>query len=585
MTNKHRYWLGGLAVRATADYFKASGKWGLIEQIVSVSQAISWAGVIFITQRLFDALVLAQPTNVILMLLVSVACMRIVQHMLSRAEAYFLIKTSYGNVGYFLAMFQLKLSSIDASYFEDEAFLNEVEKVKTCVKHQKLGHFTYSILQILSYYLIYLIAISVYLFLLYPTLLFILLTAFVPALLGQLLQAKLFTDLEDRSAPLRRKQEHYHEAITGRDFVAETRGLGAFSYFYELYVQTMTLIVDDTWRTEKKAACLRLLLSLLSFVGLATAIWLLFNVTMAGHISVGAFGAVFIALSHIFSTVGEVVEESLGSSSQIAGQVGSFYRLMDMDEVAGACATFNLTEGVVAEDISFSYTEDSTPAVNGVSLTIAPKERVAIVGENGSGKTTLVRLLAGIYKPNQGKVTVFGMNTATVHPRNIYSHITAVFQHFGRYKLTLLDNVSISNLTEVNETVAEGCLKVADFDGSIGLEAYLSAEFNGIEISGGQWQRVAIARGLYRPYEMIILDEPTAAIDPIEEERLHDQFARVSVNKCAVIVTHRLASARLADKIVVMDHGKIVEQGTHTELIAKGGKYLRMWNVQAERLN
>lgn len=157
-------------------------------------------------------------------------------------------------------------------------------------------------------------------------------------------------------------------------------------------------------------------------------------------------------------------------------------------------------------------------------------------------------------------------------------------QKYQRYKMTLGENVSISDTkTAPNVTKSEHSLTEAGYNGeSMSLDIMLSPEFGGIDLSGGQWQRVAIARGLYRTSGFIVLDEPTAALDPIEEKKLYQQFQQLAKGKCAVVVTHRLGSAKLAHRIVVMDGGKITDIGTHEELLARNGKYLEMWKAQAQ---
>ena len=206
------------------------------------------------------------------------------------------------------------------------------------------------------------------------------------------------------------------------------------------------------------------------------------------------------------------------------------------------------------------------------------------MGENGAGKSTLVRLLTGIYCPTQGRVLVGGLDTASYAPSSVLKGSSGVFQKYQRYKMTLQENVAISDITMgTNQSRIMLALKEAGFEKDrIGLDDMISPEYDGVDLSGGQWQRVAIARGLYRGNGFIVLDEPTSAIDPIEETLIYKQFAHLAKGKCALVVTHRIGSARLADRIIVMDAGRIVEAGTHEELIARSGQYAKMWEAQAQ---
>jgi len=211
------------------------------------------------------------------------------------------------------------------------------------------------------------------------------------------------------------------------------------------------------------------------------------------------------------------------------------------------------------------------------------------VGENGAGKTTLVRLMTGLFLPTSGTVRLDGADTRDVSAGSVYRGISGVFQKYQRYKMTLTDNVGISDVGRTDGPVAmDAALAKAEVDsgdaGSFpdGLETMLSREFDGVDLSGGQWQRIAIARGFYRAPDMIVLDEPTAAIDPLEETAVYRKFSELSRDKTAVLVTHRLGAARIADRILVMDGGRLTEQGTHEELLLRDGLYARMYRAQAQ---
>jgi len=241
-------------------------------------------------------------------------------------------------------------------------------------------------------------------------------------------------------------------------------------------------------------------------------------------------------------------------------------------------------KSIVLKDVSFSYPNANGNAIDHVSIKIAEGETIAIVGENGAGKSTLVRLLTGLYLPDSGEVIMDGIDIKSVAPLAVYQNLSGVFQKFQRYKMTLEENVTIAKGLEAEGDVP-GALKKASLDINDrsfpdGIHTMLGKDFGGVDISGGQWQRLAIARGFYRSHNLIILDEPTAAIDPIEETRIYQKFAEISKGKTAVIVTHRLGSARIADRIVVMEQGKIVDVGSHDKLMEKPGKYREMYNAQ-----
>ena len=316
---------------------------------------------------------------------------------------------------------------------------------------------------------------------------------------------------------------------------------------------------------------------------MAMVSYMLFSATMAGEITVGAFAAVFSSINTIFYLMQELFNVHMRNMNRDICKVANFVRMLDIPERTGVNDTIDFTKGIEASGVSFTYPGRDEPAVCNVSLNIAKNETIAIVGENGAGKSTLVRLLTGIYRPGEGKVIVGGLDTSESSPASLYKGISGVFQKYQRYKMTLGENVSISDVNiETDALRVQSSLEEANAEYSIGLESMLSPEFDGIDLSGGQWQRLAIARGLYRTNEFIVLDEPTSAIDPIEETIIYKQFQRLAKDKCAVVVTHRLGSAKLAHRIIVMDGGRIIDMGTHEELLSRQGKYADMWAAQAK---
>ena len=210
-------------------------------------------------------------------------------------------------------------------------------------------------------------------------------------------------------------------------------------------------------------------------------------------------------------------------------------------------------------------------AADHITGTIRDGMVFGLIGSNGAGKSTLVKLLIGSYRPDQGEVRIGQVNTENTKMQCYQRKISGVFQNYQKYKMTLEDNVIISASGEQKPDKVKQILEDVDVD------------MNGTDYpKGGQWQRVAIARGMYKEHEVIILDEPTAAIDPIEEYALYHKFKAMAKDKTAILVTHRMGSCKIADRIVVMDKGQIIEEGTHEELMHKNGKYREMYAAQAQ---
>lgn len=244
------------------------------------------------------------------------------------------------------------------------------------------------------------------------------------------------------------------------------------------------------------------------------------------------------------------------------------------------------------DNFSFSYPESDNLVLDSINLKINPGEVVAIVGENGAGKTTLVKNILGLYETYGGKISMGGVDYRDCAARDIYDRFSVVMQDYMKYPFTLRDNITISDSgSKLNAADAALDELMAGVDGSSivenagqGYDTYLSKEMdeNGTDLSEGQWQKVMLARALYRNRGMVIFDEPTASLDPIAEETFYRNVIDNANGKTVIVVTHRLACTAAADKIIVMQKGKIIETGTHSELMKMNGMYARMYHMQAD---
>jgi ATP-binding cassette subfamily B protein len=248
----------------------------------------------------------------------------------------------------------------------------------------------------------------------------------------------------------------------------------------------------------------------------------------------------------------------------------------------------NFTSGIKFENVSFSYPDGRT-ALSNISFTIHPGETIALVGENGAGKTSLIKLLTRLYDPTSGSIFIDNINLQDLDIKEWRQRISVVFQDFGKYSLTLGENISIGDLSIEDTSRIDEAAQQAGIVSLFkrlpqGYETPLGKQFDGTELSGGQWQKLAIARAFYRKdAQVLILDEPTAALDPRSEFDVYQRFAELTRGKTTLLVTHRLASVRMANRILVLKQGCLLEQGSHEELIGKNGEYAALWNMQAEQ--
>lgn len=398
------------------------------------------------------------------------------------------------------------------------------------------------------------------------------------------IRSRLYTDLEEHAAPLRRKRAFYEEAMVGREYFKETRMLGAFSFFKKKYSTVVRLLNDKTWKADSRAATFELLTESINGLNYFVILYLLYYSLQNGRITVGAFAAVLASINELSEMVEELINEHLIVVSENLGKMSYLIKLFDLPEKEGDHKTVDWKSDIVFDRVSFNYPHTPYKSLTDISLTINQGETIAIVGENGAGKSTFTKLLLGLYKPTSGEITVGGQPTKKILPDRLFREISAVFQHFQRYQLTLEDNIRLSDVesnTEIKPVMQQAGVEWASNSYPDGIKTMLSREFDGVDLSGGQWQRISIARGLYKSHDLIVLDEPTAAIDPLEENRLYEKFAEIAKEKTAIIVTHRLGSARIADRIVVMKNGRIVETGTHKDLLASNKYYAEMYHSQA----
>lgn len=476
-----------------------------------------------------------------------------------------------------------KAGGLSAVQYEHPETLDDINKAEQGAF--AAGWLVFVLMTLSTFYLSYFLFIGWYLFSLKPTLALTIGVMFVPVALTQILRAKIFAKMEDAAAPERRKYEYYERAIADREYFKETRLLGCFSVlrdrFRDSYEQALRLRV----KAERRAAVFQLSMNLLTVLGYGAVYGMLLDALMAEEISVGAFAAVFGSIDTIYSILQEIIQQHLGSLAESIGTTANYVRFLELPERQGEIKTPPAWGDITLRNVSFTYPGADTPAIRHVSFTLRKGETLAVVGENGSGKSTLIRLLTGLYLPEEGSVQMNGIDTRLIAPDALYRNTSAVFQRYQRYQMTLEENVRISAWEQRDELAPILAMAGCDPEDPAFPEGYdtmLSREFDGVDLSGGQWQRVAIARGYYRNHNLIILDEPTAAIDPYEETRVYNRFAEVSREKSAVIVTHRIGSVRLADRILVMKDGEAVELGTHEELLAAGGEYHRLWAAQEQ---
>jgi ATP-binding cassette subfamily B protein len=251
---------------------------------------------------------------------------------------------------------------------------------------------------------------------------------------------------------------------------------------------------------------------------------------------------------------------------------------------------------LVLDHVSFKYNEKSRTVLDDISLTVKPGEHIAIVGYNGAGKTTLIKLLMRLYDPSSGTIQYHGQDVKVYKPSDYHKRIGVVFQDFQMFGASLAENVVMDDLKkdELNAAAPQitGALEAAGFGEKLaklpdGLFTQVTTEFDnkGVDFSGGESQKVAISRAFYKNADILIMDEPSSALDPIAEYELNKAMQTAAKGKTVFYISHRLSTTRDADRIIMLEEGRIIEEGTHKQLLARNGKYAEMWNAQAGKYN
>ncbi len=391
------------------------------------------------------------------------------------------------------------------------------------------------------------------------------------------------------------RRADYFRSLIGLKEVTDERelfGYGAFinKKYKDYYdnAQKVRFKVKKIWFVKMKAG------SFVSSIFLSVIIFTFLNPVINGVISIGFFISITQA---IFSMIQRLSWDLTGyvdrfaTMNQFCKDVNNFFELEEEQEGKGNYSIkINQISSVEFDDVSFQYPGNEYYALKNVSFVMNQKRCYAFVGANGSGKTTIIKLLVGLYDNYTGCIRINGVDIREIPPERLHQLVYPLFQDYAQYKISIKDNILIGNVSCMNnnETVMHKVIDQVGMRKAIedlpeGIETQLGKITDkSVELSGGQWQKVAIMRALVSTATLKILDEPTAALDPISESNLYNEFNHMMENSMTVLISHRLGATKLADVIFVIDHGTIIEKGTHDELINIAGTYAEMYKGQKE---
>ncbi|WP_289297709.1 ABC transporter ATP-binding protein [uncultured Reyranella sp.] len=480
-------------------------------------------------------------------------------------------------------------ATLDLEDFEDAEFQDQLERAR----RQTSGRMTLmSQLFSQAQDLVTVASLAAGLIVFAPWLIVLLIVALVPAFLGEAhFNAKSYS-LDFGRTPERRELDYVRQTAASAETAKEVKIFGLNEFLIDRYRRLAASFYDANRRLALRRAGWGGLFTTIGTVGYYFAYAYIAWRTLTGEFSVGDL--TFLAGS--FRRLRTLLEALLSGFSSVAGQalylddLFTFFEVRPEIHAPADPLPFPrpIREGFVFEDVGFIYPGAERWAVRHLSFTLKAGEVVALVGENGAGKTTLVKLLTRLYDPDEGRILLDGHDLRDYGLDDLRGSMGVIFQDFVRYNLPAGDNIAVGRVEarDDRERIARAATR-SQADEVIGrlphgYDQMIGKRFkNGVELSGGEWQKIAIARAYMREAEVLILDEPTAALDARAEYEVFRRFKELSEGKTAVLISHRFSSVRMADRILVLADGKVEAQGTHEELLAQRGRYAELFELQA----
>ena len=397
----------------------------------------------------------------------------------------------------------------------------------------------------------------------------------------------------DEAAALEKKMDYVSDKARSTVLGKDIRIFGMRPWLEAVYDKTLRAIDAFVERRERVYFWTNVIDAALTAVRNGLAYYFLLRQTLAGGMGAGDFLLCFSAVGAYAEQLNGVLAE-LGTLRRQSLELCTLREFLELPEpfrMEGGKPLPECPDGkyeLRLDHVSFRYPGADKDALHGIDLTVHPGERLAVVGLNGAGKTTLVKLLCGFYDPTEGRVLLNGEDIREFNRQEYYTLFTAVFQKFSVLEATLEENVAQTR-EGIDEARVRECLEKAGLTERVAalpddLKTHIGREVfeDGVLLSGGEMQRLMLARALYKNAPILLLDEPTAALDPIAENDIYQKYAAMTVGRTSVFISHRLASTRFCDRILLIDGGVIAEQGSHEELLARGGKYAELFEVQSK---
>jgi ATP-binding cassette, subfamily B, bacterial len=480
-------------------------------------------------------------------------------------------------------------ATLDLEQFEDSLFYDKLERAR----QQTVGR-TVLLSQVMSQVqdLITMCFLAAGLVVFNPWLILLLFLAVLPAFIGESYFNDKNYSLSRRQTPERRELDYIRYIGASDETAKEVKLFNLSGFLIDRFRQLSNKFYSDNKKLAIKRSAWGTLFSLIGTLGYYGAYVYMISKTVQGRISVGDL--TFLAGS--FRQLRALMEGVLGRFTAVSQGAIYLKDFFDFFDIQSAIRPNPLArpfpnpvrEGFVFENVGFKYSNANYCANRHLNFTLAAGEKLALVGENGAGKTTLVKLLARLYDPTEGRILLDGYDLKEYDLAALRKNVGVIFQDYIRYQMTAAQNIAVGNIEEKeNRELVERSAQKSMADAMVQrlagkYDQALGRRFNqGVELSGGEWQKIALARAYMKDAQLLILDEPTSALDARAEYEVFQRFAELTKGKTAVLISHRFSTVRMADRILVLDKGEMLEIGSHKELLAKGGRYAELFNLQA----
>ena len=374
----------------------------------------------------------------------------------------------------------------------------------------------------------------------------------------------------------RREMEDLTTYVSRFEKVKEARAAGSSPFFIEKWKALQDGVLKGESRKYRQLCRVELLINIIEITVFIGLIALCLGLLLRGNITVGGFSVVILLVQQVKERTEMMIRAISGIGSSLV-HIQAGYEFFELPEDTEEGKTGDQPESISCESVCYCYPESDNEVLQNINVELRRGEMVAVVGENGAGKSTLAKLLLGLLEPTEGSIYINGQNIKDQPREQKYREMTAVFQDLNRYPLTVKENVTLQESSVMNESEIDLSFSEALAQGA---DTLLMKEVGGAELSGGQWQQLALARCCHKNASIMVLDEPTAALDAFREEQLFDSFCRLAAGKVGVVITHRLGIVRLADRVLVMKNGQILGDGPHDRLLQENEVYREIWQSQ-----